>query len=315
MYITYDETLADKFTKRRLALINQVNEIIADYSVQGYTLTLRQLYYQLVSRNIIANEERSYKNLGNAVNDGRMAGMISWLGIEDRGRGIRPWLIEEDEQEVLNGIEDGFALDYWDRQDTYVEVWVEKDALASVIERPCNTWRVPYMPCKGYLSASEAWRAGRRFRRMAAHGRHCVLIHLGDHDPSGIDMTRDNDDRLAIFADEPVEVRRIALNMDQVEQYRPPENPCKLSDTRSGVRPDGSVIPGSYVDLYGRSSWELDALEPRVLHALIESEITSLIDMEVWEATEREETERRHTLAQLHERYYDIKEWLDEQDT
>jgi hypothetical protein len=304
MLICYDESLRDKFGARRLATIEQANEIIDNYRRQGYTLTLRQLYYQFVSRDLIENSEKSYKNLGNAINDGRMAGLISWRGIEDRGRGINAWLIEEDEQEVLSGIEHGFSLDYWERQDTYVEVWVEKDALSSVIERPCNELRVPYMPCKGYLSASEAWRAGRRFMEHADAGRHCVMIHLGDHDPSGIDMTRDNTDRLGIFAEQGIEVRRIALNMDQVQQYDPPENPAKLTDTRAN----------DYVARFGTSSWELDALEPRVLHALIDTEIRSLIDADVWEDTQREENQRRHYLSQLHERYEDICQFLDRDD-
>lgn len=304
MLICYDDTLADKFGAKRRATIAQANEIIEDYKRQGYTLTLRQLYYQFVSRDLIENTEKSYKNLGNAINDGRMAGMISWYGIEDRGRGINAWNIEEDEQEVLSGIEWGFCLDYWERQNTYVEVWVEKDALSSVIERPCNELRVPYMPCKGYLSASEAWRAGRRFMEHAEAGRQCVMIHLGDHDPSGIDMTRDNGDRLEIFAEQGIEVRRIALNMDQVQQYRPPENPAKLTDTRAN----------DYVARFGYKSWELDALEPSVLHQLIQTEIETLIDPDIWEETRTEETQRRHYLSQLHERYEDICAFLDRDD-
>lgn len=289
------------FGEKRLKLIDQVNDIIAAYSADGYTLTLRQLYYQLVSANVIPNEERSYKNLGNAVNDGRMAGLIDWNAIEDRGRGISNWLINEDEQDVLNDIEYQFGLDYWMRQGVYVEVWVEKDALSSVIERPCGRWHVPYMPCKGYLSASEAWRSGRRFRKHRIHGERCVLIHLGDHDPSGIDMTRDNSDRLRIFAEQGVEVRRIALNMDQVEQYDPPENPTKLTDTRAT----------DYIDRFGYSCWELDALEPRVLDELITNEIKTLIDMDVWRETEQEETERRKHLSMLHDHYTEICDFLD----
>lgn len=288
------------FSAARLALIDQANDIIDQYSEDGYTLSLRQLYYQFVARDLIPNTEKSYKNLGNAINDGRMAGLISWTKIEDRGRGITPWLIEEDEQNVLADIEYALALDFWAPQNAYVEVWVEKDALSSVIQRPCSDWRVPYMPCKGYLSASEAWRSGRRFRAMQRLGRRCVLIHLGDHDPSGIDMTRDNDDRLALFAGEQVEVRRIALNMDQVTQYNPPENPAKVTDTRAN----------DYIARYGKHSWELDALEPRVLHELIDAEIRTLVDIDLWNETINEENERRSTLAQLHDRFDDIKEFL-----
>lgn len=287
--------------ERRLKLIDTANAIIGEYSGDGYTLTLRQLYYQFVARGLIENSERSYKNLGNVVADGRMVGLIDWYAIEDRGRGVNPWLIEEDERGVLNGIEGGFALDYWSRQETYVEVWVEKEALSAVVQRPCERFRVPYMACKGYMSASEAWRAGRRFRTARQKGFKCVLIHLGDHDPSGLDMTRDNDDRVDLFGGGgAVDVRRIALNMDQVQQYRPPENPAKVTDSRAA----------EYIARYGDKSWELDALNPRVLDKLITDEIKTLIDANIWNKTATEEGERREILAAFHDRFEEITDFL-----
>lgn len=298
MRIAYQEL---NIGAKRLDIIETANTIIDDYRAQGYILTLRQLYYQFVSRALIENTERSYKNLGSAINDGRVAGLIDWEGIEDRGRAVSNWLIEEDEQEVLRDIEYRFALDFWERQNAYVEVWVEKDALSSVIERPCRKRRVPYMACKGYLSASEAWRSGQRFERMADEGRRCVLIHLGDHDPSGIDMTRDNGERVELFSNaSPVEVRRIALNRDQVDRYRPPENPAKVTDSRAA----------DYIARHGDKSWELDALEPSVLERLIEDEIETLVDEKVWHQTREEEKERRAVLSAMHDRYEDIAEFL-----
>lgn len=281
------------FGQKKLDQIETANQIIVEYQASGYTLTLRQLYYQFVARGLIENTERSYKNLGNVVTDGRMAGMIDWYSIEDRGRGVRPWLVQEDEQEVLRGIEYGLSFDYWGPQNAYVEIWVEKDALASVIERPARKFRVPYMPCKGYLSASEAWRAGQRFAEHEANGRRCVVIHLGDHDPSGIDMSRDNSDRLLLFGHGKTELRRIALNMDQVEEQRPPPNPAKVTDSRAA----------DYIARYGSTSWELDALKPQYLDNLISREIETLIDPEIWEETQREEEERRETLAKVYENW------------
>ena len=283
------------------ATIIQANAIIKEYDRAGFTLSLRQLYYQFVARGLIENTERSYKNLGATIADGRMTGKISWTAIEDRGRNLAQWAIEEDEEEVLNGIEQGLALDLWARQDCYVEVWVEKDALSSVVERPCNELRVPYLACKGYVSASEAWRAGRRFEKMANAGRAVHLIHLGDHDPSGIDMTRDNDERVQLFSRfAGVSVHRIALNMDQVDQYSPPPNPAKVTDSRFA----------SYRDAYGETSWELDALEPRVLFSLIDEKIRSFINPKLWDATLEEEADRRTLLAQFHERFDDIRDFL-----
>ena len=298
MKIKYEDL---NISDARLTLIDVANGIIGEYQNDGYTLSLRQLYYQFVARDLIPNTERSYKNLGNLINDGRVAGLISWYAIEDRGRGIRPWLIQENESEVLDGIEHGFALDLWARQNVYVELWVEKDALASVIERPCGRYRVPYMPCKGYLSASEMWRSGRRFLEMADAGRRCVLIHLGDHDPSGIDMTRDNKDRLATFGEQcGIDVRRIALNMDQVNRYSPPPNPAKVTDSRAS----------DYIARFGAVSWELDALEPRVLDDMITQEIRSLIDPGQWDDDKNEENQRRQILVEMHDRFDDIVEFL-----
>jgi hypothetical protein len=290
------------FKDDRRALIDRANDIIDTYRSQGYTLTLRQLYYQFVSRDLIPNTERSYKNLGSAISDARDAGLIDWEAIEDRGRGVKAWLIDEDEKSVLDMIEYRFAMDFWQRQNCYVEVWVEKDALSSVIERACRKRSVPYMACKGYLSASEAWRAGQRFEDAADMGaERLVMIHLGDHDPSGIDMTRDNADRLQLYSrGADIDVRRIALNMDQVRQYDPPENPAKVTDTRAA----------DYIRKYGHSSWELDALEPSVLEALIEREVSDLIDEEIWDETEAEQRQRREILKSLHDRFDDIKEFL-----
>lgn len=288
-----------KFSDDRMSTIETANSIITEYQNAGYTLTLRQLYYQFVARGLIENSERSYKNLGTVVTDGRMAGYIDWDGIEDRGRGIKPWLIEEDEQAVFHEIERNFALDKWARQNVYVEVWVEKEALASVVERPCGRWSVPYMPCKGYLSASEAWRAGQRYEEKVNQGRHCVLIHLGDHDPSGIDMTRDNDDRLALFAGERIDVRRIALNMDQVQQYNPPPNPAKITDSRAT----------DYIAKYGRTSWELDALQPQVLDRLVDDEIRTLVNPDIWDETIEEQRDRRQVLKRFYTHFDQVRDF------
>jgi len=245
-----------------MRLVEIANEIIEEYEADGDILTLRQLYYQFVARGIIENTERSYKNLGTVITKGRMAGMISWEAIEDRNREHH---------------------DFW-----------------SVVARACDPLLVPHMACKGYLSASEAWRAGQRFQEAQDAGKECRVIHLGDHDPSGMDMTRDNQSRLNIFADYGVQVDRIALNMDQVDEYSPPPNPAKITDSRAK----------EYIKQYGRSSWELDALEPKMLRQLITDEIEQYIDREVWEDTLNEERSKQRVLRELYHRWDEIEELL-----
>ncbi|MEO0793507.1 MAG: hypothetical protein AAFX93_00005 [Verrucomicrobiota bacterium] len=288
-------------TATSLELVGKAEEIIHEYYRAGYVLTLRQLYYQFVARDIIPNTERSYKNLGTVITKARMAGLISWHAIEDRNRGHYSDWYEEDEMAPINGLSAGIHFDRWARQDVYIEVWVEKEALGNVISRACRPLCLPHLSCKGYLSAAEAWRAGQRFMEKLQDGKSCVLIHLGDHDPSGIDMTRDNSDRVNLFADAAVngavDVRRIALNMDQVNRYNPPPNPAKVTDSRAS----------GYISRFGRISWELDALEPSVIENLIQDTVEPYIDHDLWDDVEEEEKAMKARLDRVGDRWDEIQ--------
>lgn len=278
------EAFIDKnFRKESLALIYQANEIIDEYQDQGFSLTLRQLYYQFVARGLIENTMRAYKRLGSVINDGRMAGFIDWLAIEDRTRNLQRNLRLDGPANAVQLIRNQYGIDMWENQPTRVEVWIEKEALVGVIEKICRELDVPFFACRGYVSQSEQWRAGRRFRT----DQDTTVLHFGDHDPSGMDMTRDNQDRLTIFSNfSRVTVKRIALNMDQVEEYGPPPNPAKLTDSRAR----------DYVLNYGDSSWELDALEPAVISNLIYENVREIWDLDLWN---EKCTQRDEELAQL----------------
>lgn len=287
-------------------VLEQAEEIIEEYENDGYTLTLRQLYYQFVAKGLIENSERSYKSLGDKITKGRMAGLISWDAIEDRNRSHHRYYFEEDPMGPIELLPQGIEFDRWARQDHYVEVWVEKEALGNVISRACEPLYVPYMACKGYLSASEAWRAGRRFRQEVYYGKRCVLIHLGDHDPSGIDMTRDNKNRVDLFSELPgdVEVVRLALNRDQIEEYNPPPNPAKVSDSRYRM----------YMEQYGPISWELDALRPQVLEELIIGEVNKYLDPIMWDEVTEEEERVQRLLGNVARRWDEILPIVERED-
>ncbi|EPA8366995.1 hypothetical protein ACQ676_002505 [Vibrio fluvialis] len=283
-------------------IVGIAQSIISDYQDEGYTLTLRQLYYQFVARDIIENSERSYKNLGSVITKARMAGMLDWEAIEDRNREHQSFWFEEDESKIIEDLPRFIRYDQWERQPFYIEVWVEKEALGNVVSRACNPYLVPHMSCKGYLSASEAWRAGKRFEQKLYEGKQCVLIHLGDHDPSGIDMTRDNKDRLGLFTGMPseIEVVRLALNRDQIDEYAPPPNPAKITDSRAK----------EYIKRFGNTSWELDALEPQVMANMIQSQIASYIDEDMWTEVRNQEQRTERLLSKLHLKWDEIKQML-----
>jgi hypothetical protein len=266
MRITYQDL---GFTKKSFDVIKTANEIIGEYQADGYDLTLRQLYYQFVARGYIPNNVRQYKRLGGIVNNGRLAGMIDWNAITDRIRTLEKNSHWTHPAEIISACAKQYRLDTRRTQDVYIEVWVEKDALSGILDRVCTELDVPYLSCRGFVSQSAMWRASMRFRQQEAKNRGGLLLYLGDHDPSGLDMTRDVNDRLKMFNCN-LDVERIALTMEQVEQYGPPPNPAKVTDSRYD----------NYVEQYGTESWELDALDPRVITELIEKAVGENTDQE-----------------------------------
>lgn len=290
------------FSAEHRQIIDRANTIIADYAAQGYDLTLRQLYYQFVSRNWITNNDKSYKRLGNVLSDARRAGEIDWDAIVDRTRHVRVPPAWKNPAELVATCATAFDVDWWARQPYRPLVMIEKDALVGVLEVACAEWHCPYFSCRGYTSDSELWSAARKFDDHIRRGQTPVIFHLGDHDPSGLDMTRDIADRIALFMSSPskVKVRRLALNMDQIEQYNPPPNPAKVTDARFA----------SYQAEYGDESWELDALSPAVISELIGGEMRELIDETTWSASQAARDEGRRKLQAVSDRWRQLTEDL-----
>lgn len=291
--------LDKKFGSDALAMIKTINGILAEYVRAGYDLSLRQCYYQLVARAIVENTERSYKNVGNLVSDARLAGLIDWDVIKDRGREMVQNAHWGSPQDIIEACAKQFRVDRWANQPRYVEVMVEKQALEGVLLPVCREWDVPFTANKGYSSSSAMYEAGQRLKERLDDEKPVVLIYLGDHDPSGIDMSRDVLDRLRLFTEremwdeESVTVERIALNMDQVKAMRPPENPAKITDSRAAA----------YIERFGHSSWELDAIEPKRLAELVESAILDVLDEDAWEVSGKEQQKGRDYLDTMARNY------------
>lgn len=283
-----------KFRDDSLNLINRVNRIIKEYQSKGYSLTLRQVYYQLVARDIITNDERSYKRVGNLISDGRLAGLIDWNAIEDRTRNIKNNTHWEDPSHIIKATTWSLKYDRWENQNYHVEVWVEKDALIGVVGQACTKLDVNHFSCRGYVSQSEMWNAAQRLKSI--NGKKPVIIHLGDHDPSGIDMSRDIVDRLEIFGVDPI-FKRVGLNMSQIEEYNPPPNPAKITDSRAN----------SYISRYGYESWELDALEPEVIEELIRDNVLKYCDQSLFKVVEEREDKDKKILEKVSENWAKIE--------
>ncbi len=298
---------ACNFRQDSLERIEICNKIIEKYESQNLRLTLRQLYYQLVSRNIITNEEKSYKSLGKLVSDARLGGLMSWDAIEDRVRVPKRASEFRDLKHLTEAAGYAYRLPRWEGQDNYVELWVENDALAGVLAPIANRYHITLMVNRGYSSQSAMYEAGQRFlanrfteihtndlknkKRLVVDSlrpgekvRDLNLLYLGDHDPSGEDMVRDVHQRLEMFSGTKIHIQKVALTIAQVKEYNPPPNPAMMSDSRAR----------RYVEEHGDESWEVDAIPPEDLTTIIEEAIEGLVDLKrMDEVIKREELDKK----------------------
>lgn len=332
--ITY---IPKRFTPASLALIVRARAICEEYQEQGLDLTLRQVYYQFVSRGYLPNKDTEYKRLGAVISDARLAGLLDWNHIIDRTRNLRGNSHWSSPDEIVQAAAGSYMRERWEGQPTRVEVWIEKDALVGVLQAVCPRLDVPYFSCRGYTSQSEVWAAAARLRSYVEDdgASRVVVIHLGDHDPSGIDMSRDIEDRLRLFwavdaglvdpeqvkselidgsleeniratvadLDEeelPLTINRIALNMDQVRRYKPPPNPAKITDSRAE----------GYIRKFGNESWELDALDPKRLIDLVENAVLAERDEDIWDVTLGRERRERSALQDAARRWNEVTAFL-----
>lgn len=290
------------FRSSTLRVIEYCNQLIEEYQGKGFDLTLRQLYYQLVSRDQIPNEKTEYDKLGDIVSNARLAGLMDWSAIVDRTRGLRGVGHTDSPETAIRNTGNRYHRDKWETQPYRIEVWIEKEALAGIFSRVAVSNDIDYFSCRGYTSQTAMYDAAMRLEGYREAGQTPVILHFGDHDPSGMDMTRDIRERLEMFLDgDGVEVDRLALNMDQVKRYNPPPNPAKESDSRSG----------GYVRLYGHSSWELDALNPETLAELVEGRIRDFRHEGKWEMAVDEETREKDSLKTISTRYQEVRDFLD----
>lgn len=283
-----------RFKPARLALISRINAILTEYVAQGLVLTLRQLHYQMVVRFpdkgdgevVYLNNQKSYAHLGKTLSEARLAGMVDWDAIEDRGRQPSRHSQWASISDLVDSAIRGFRLPRWEGQTHHVELWVEKDALAGVLEPLANEFHATLMVNKGYSSQSAMYAASKRYLYHQNKRKNLVLFYLGDHDPSGEDMVRDIEDRLTMFGVKNLEVRKLALTPAQIQQYDPPPNPVKFTDSRSA----------KYQSEHGDECWEVDALEPRILQQIIRTAFESVVNQPLMNRIKAKEVDLRKKL-------------------
>jgi hypothetical protein len=301
-YMGVHETKGDAIMKEHFVTINFQNKthkvisrtqaILREYSEQGFTLTLRQLFYQFVARGLTPNTPQKYKNLGNTLVNVRRAGLVDWGAIEDRTRDLESFSFWDSPAARLRAAANTHREDIWLGQKYRPEIWIEKAALAGVIEPVCGRWRVPSFPARGYPSHSELYSAGKRFQGYLQAGQEPVVFYMGDHDPSGLDMDRNLREHLSLYARRPIQIIRLGLTLDQVRELNLPPNTAKEEDKR---------YPAYVAETHETDSWELDALSPAYIDDLLEDAIEGVVDMGVWNSALAKESVGRVGLERLAE--------------
>lgn len=306
--VSHELFIPRKFGPKHEALIVTAERVMSNYAQQGYDLSLRQLYYQFVARHGLPNTEQNYKMLGTVISDARLAGRLDWDTLVDRGRETIENPHWDDPADFLESVSRQYRFDLWDDQPS--------SACFSVLEPVCRRLDVPFSANKGYSSSSHLYQVGQRLKDALESDKKVVILYLGDHDPSGIDMSRDVEDRLMLFSewgswdedakrvqpwndDETVfdsdafTLVRVALNMDQVEAYDPPPNPTKLTDSRAN----------GYIAKFGMECWELDALDPETLANLVTAHVADWTDAEKMEAAKAKMATERAELVAMATKY------------
>jgi hypothetical protein len=263
-------------------LLGAVNDIL---DAEDGAITIRHLFYRTESQGLIPKTEAAYKSLTKHLGKWRRANLIPWDAFADNTRWKYGGHAFNTLDDALQDTVRTYRKNLWSDQPCYLEVWVEKDAIASIVVGEADSFGVPTFVCRGFASLSSLHSAAQTFRRMVDFGKHVMVAYVGDHDPSGICIDRKARETLAEDFGVDVEFERIAVTPEQIELYKLPTRPAKEGDTRARDWQGGCV--------------EVDAMPPAVLRQLVRDAITERIEPWEWRQLQNAEAAEKETLQRL----------------
>jgi len=272
--------------KDSLTLIEEVRKVIEGYN---FPLTLRQIYYQLVAKQIIHNLQKYYAKLSRLCVIGRDMGYLSEDSFADRLRELQKPSSWTDLSDFGDTVKSAYQKDKWINQDNYIEVWTEKDALRGVISPITDKWDVGLLVVRGQVSRTAIYEAYQRYREKQDEGKKCYLFYFGDFDPSGLSIFNSLRERISSFGDGLLSINfeRIALTPEQINEYNLPQDPAKKSDPNYN----------RFMAEYGDNVVELDSLPPNVLRNLVDDSIKENLNIKKLEQVLKTEKEEREKLS------------------
>lgn len=274
-----------KKARRPQARTRELWDAIAAVADEYDRLSVRQLFYQLVSRGVIEKTDRAYKRTCDASAQMRLDGALPYRKIADGHRTRRTVTAHGGLGEAMENMHLLYRRNYWLDQPVQVEVWCEKDALTGVILPVCARYGVTYVATRGFPSLTLLFESA---QALLATGKPARIFYFGDHDASGQQISDNLEAGLRGFGAE-VLVERVALNPEQIRAHRLPTRPGKASDSRQAA----------FAERFGDAAVELDALPPDILTGLVEGAISTDIDPAQWRRTEAVEAAEVVTLESL----------------
>jgi hypothetical protein len=253
--------------------------IIRIFSDTGPPMTVRQMFYALVSSGVVDKTEKDYKRVCYHLLRLRRIGVVPYTFIADNTRWMRKPTTYNGIREVLEITKRAYRRVLWADQDAYVEVWVEKDALAGVLYGITSKWDVPLMVTRGFPSDSFLYEAAETLKGQASR-KSAYVYYFGDHDPSGSDIAKSTERKLKEFG-ATFKFEVVAVLPWQIAEYNLPMRPTKKSSHSKSWK-GGSV--------------ELDAIPVKVLREMCEWCISMHIDEEVLDRTMTIEKAERETM-------------------
>ena len=294
-YVVQSERRGITWTDKRKQQADEIMAVVNSLS-DYWPLTLRQIYYRLVAAGIIPNTRSKYNDLSKVIKQMRLDSMLPWAVLEDRVRRVsikRGY--EDSDQFIKRDLEDfltGYTRCLVQGQETYVEVWCEKDALARIFEDVAYPYCVRVVTCRGYQSMTFLKAYADRACAAIEKGQKPVVLYFGDLDPSGVQMFEAAQQTLEDELEVPgVDFIRVGLNLEHVASHKLPNNPDALK--WSDVRAKG------YVKRFGEIAVELDALHPAILEALAKGAIENQFDMDLFDEQRNLERQDRDRLAAI----------------
>ncbi|MER2527106.1 MAG: hypothetical protein ABTR07_04170 [Candidatus Competibacter denitrificans] len=247
-------------------------------------MTVRQVFYQAVSAGVIAKTETEYKQtICRLLTDMRKAGELPWRWLADNTRWMRKPRTETGLASMLDRTAETYRRALWEQQPAYVEIWLEKDALAGVLYEETESWDVPLMVTRGYSSFTFLSSAAETIQDI---GKPVYLYYFGDFDPSGVNIPQVIERQLKdMAADAEIHFKRVAVNPSQITAWNLPTRPTKKTDSRAKTFKGESV--------------EVDAIPPKTLRALAHNSIVRHIDPAIYQRTLDIERLERETLVKV----------------